>query len=199
MLLSHLGRTPQIEPGAYVAPTATVCGDVTIGPHCRIMHGASVVAEGGRIEIGACCIVMENAVVRSTTRHSTRIGRHCLIGPNAHLVGCVVEDEVFIATGAAIFHGAHLGKGSEVRSNAVVHIESRLPLGETVPIGWIAVGDPIRILPPDQHEAIWAVQKPLNFPLVMYGLDRVDADMVKVTQHLSDVLAPHMEDSVVSS
>ncbi|MBI4590458.1 MAG: hypothetical protein HY725_16635 [Candidatus Rokubacteria bacterium] len=106
MLLSHVGRSPRIEPSAYVAPTATVCGDVVIGAKCRIMHGASIVAEGGQIEIGECCIIMENAVVRSTGRHSTRIGSHCLVGPNAHLVGCVVEDEVFIATGAAIFHGA---------------------------------------------------------------------------------------------
>ena len=75
MLLTHLGRSPHVEPTAYVAPTATVCGDVAIGAHCRIMHGASIVAEGGRIEIGECCIIMENAVVRSTGRHSTRIGR----------------------------------------------------------------------------------------------------------------------------
>src|SRR5580765_7441805 len=96
MLLSHLKQFPQVDPSAYVAPTATVCGNVVIGANARIMHGASIVAEGGRIEIGDCCIVMENAVVRSTSRHSTRIGSHCLVGPNAHLVGCVVGDEVFI-------------------------------------------------------------------------------------------------------
>jgi carbonic anhydrase/acetyltransferase-like protein (isoleucine patch superfamily) len=198
MLLTHLGQMPRVEPSAYVAPTATVCGDVAIGAHCRIMHGASIVAEGGRIEIGECGIVMENAVVRSTGRHSTRIGSHCLIGPNAHLVGCYVEDEVFIATGAAVFHGARLGKGSEVRINGVVHLRSSLPPGETVPIGWVAVGDPIKILPPDRHEDIWAVQKPLNFPLFVYGFDRTDADMVKITKRLSDALASHRDDAVVS-
>jgi carbonic anhydrase/acetyltransferase-like protein (isoleucine patch superfamily) len=116
-----------VDPRAYIAPTATVCGNVVIGPHARIMHGASIVAEGGRIEIGEHCIVLENAVIRSTDRHSTRIDNHCLVGPHAHLVGCTVEDQVFIATGAAVFHGAHLGRGSEVRINAVVHIQSRLP------------------------------------------------------------------------
>ena len=75
-------------------------------------------------------------MVRSTARHSTHIGRHCLVGPDAHLVGCVVEDEVFIATGASIFHAARLGKGSEVRVNGVVHLRSHLPPGTTVPIGW---------------------------------------------------------------
>jgi carbonic anhydrase/acetyltransferase-like protein (isoleucine patch superfamily) len=195
MLLSHLNRSPRVDPTAYVAPTATICGDVVVGANARIMHGASIIAEGGRIEIGTCCIVLENAVVRSTERHSTRIGKHCLIGPHAHLVGCTVEDQVFIATGAAVFHGAHLGEGSEVRINAVVHIQSRLPPSETVPIGWVAVGDPIKILPPDRHDEIWAIQKPLNFPLVAYGYDRSDADMVKITTRLSDILASHEADS----
>ena len=112
-------------------------------------------------------------------------------------MGCVVEDEVFIATGAAIFHGARLGKGSEVRIHGVVHLRSHLPAGEIVPIGWVAVGDPITILSSDRHEEIWAVQKPLNFPLVAYGLDRADADMVKITKRLSDALAAHKEDSVL--
>ena len=194
MLLSHLGRSPRVEPTAYVAPSATICGDVVIGSNCRIMHGAAIVAEGGRIQIGECCIVLENAVIRSTARHSTRIGNHCLVGPHAHLAGCAVEDEVFIATGAAIFHGARLGKGSEVRINGVVHLKSRLPPGEFVPIGWVAVGDPVRILPPDRHDEIWAVQQPLNFPLSVYGFDRSEADMVKITKRLSDVLASHKSD-----
>ena len=198
MLFSHLGQSPRVEPSAYVAPSATVCGDVMIGANCRIMHGASIVAEGGRIEIGECCIIMENAVVRSTGRHSARIGRHCLIGPNAHLVGCIVEDEVFIATGAAVFHGARLGKRSEVRINGVVHLRSFLPPGETVPIGWVAVGDPIRILPPDRHEEIWEIQKPLNFPLFVYGFDCPETDMVKIAKSLSDALGSHRDDSVVS-
>ena len=39
MILSHAGKTPKIDPSAVVTPTATICGDVTIGPNCRIMHG----------------------------------------------------------------------------------------------------------------------------------------------------------------
>jgi carbonic anhydrase/acetyltransferase-like protein (isoleucine patch superfamily) len=197
MLLSHLGLSPRVAESAYVAPTATVCGDVVIGADCRIMHGASIVAEGGRIEIGECCVVLENAVIRSTARHSTRIGDHCLVGPNAHVVGCVVEDEVFIATGAAIFHGALLGKGSEVRINGVVHLRSVLEPGAVVPIGHVAVGDPIRMLSPDRHDEIWAIQKPLNFPLFVYGFDRAEADMVKITKRLVDALASHKDDEVV--
>jgi carbonic anhydrase/acetyltransferase-like protein (isoleucine patch superfamily) len=52
VFLSHNGKNPQVHPSAYVAPTAALCGDVSIEPSCRIMHGASIIAEGGKIAIG---------------------------------------------------------------------------------------------------------------------------------------------------
>ena len=162
------------------------------------MHGASIIAEGGKITIGEQCIVLENAVVRSNTDHSAVIGDYCLIGPNAHVVGCTVEDEVFIATGAAIFHGARWGKGSEIRINAVVHLMSDLESGAVVPIGWIAVGHPAKLFSPDKHEEIWAIQNPLNFPLTVYGFDRPDASMKKITQRLSENLGSHIDDSIIT-
>lgn len=196
MLLSHSGKHPQIDAASWIAPDATVCGDVIVGPGSRIMHGARLIGEsGGSIRIGRNCIVMENAVVRATKRHSCTIGSHCLIGPNAHVVGARLEDEVFIATGAAVFHGAQLCRGCEVRVHATVHLRTRLDSGATVPIGWIAVGDPARILPPDRHEEIWAIQKTLDFPQWVYGFDRNTPDlMVQVTQRLSELLGPHAAD-----
>ena len=194
MILSHNGKKPTVDPTAYVAPSATVCGDVSIGAHCRIMFGACLIAEGGSIEIGTRCIVLENAVIRSTSRHATRIGDHCLIGPNAHVTGCTITDEVFIATGAAVFHGAVLEARSEVRVNGVVHLKTPLPEESTVPIGWVAVGDPASILPPDQHDAIWRLQEPLNFPLVVYGYDRTEANMTKITERMSQLLGSHADD-----
>src|SRR5947209_9660318 len=192
MVIEHLGKLPTIDQSAYIAPNAVICGDVRIGPGSRVLFGAQVIAEGGSIAIGAECIVMENAVLRSSAKHDLKIGNNCLIGPNAHVVGCTIEDEVFIATGAAIFHGAQLGKGSEVRVNGVVHLHSRLEAGATVPIGWVAVGDPASILPPNEHERIWAIQEPLNFPSSVYGLDRAEADMVKITRRLSEIYASHV-------
>ncbi|MCW5649458.1 MAG: gamma carbonic anhydrase family protein [Ramlibacter sp.] len=191
MLLTHAGGSPQIDPTAFVAPNAMVCGDVRIGPGSRIMYGAQVIAESGTIEIGRNVIVMENAVLRSSQTHPLSIGDHCLIGPQAHVVGCTVEDEVFIATGAAVFHGARLGRGSEVRIRAVVHIRSVVAPGEFVPIGWVAVGSPAAILPPQAHDQIWAQQEPLNFPLTVYGLDRGEASMPAITQRLSRQLGSH--------
>src|SRR6478736_4046076 len=111
MLLTHSGKSPRIDATAYVAPNAVICGDVSIGPGCRVLFGAQIVAEGKSIAIGSECIVMENAVLRSTARHALRIGSNCLIGPQTHVVGCTIEDQVFIATGACVFHEARVGKG----------------------------------------------------------------------------------------
>jgi carbonic anhydrase/acetyltransferase-like protein (isoleucine patch superfamily) len=198
MILSHAGKTPRIDPGAWVAPDATISGDVEIAAGVRELPGARIVGEaGGAIRIGRDVIVMENAVVRAGPRHPCTIGDHCLVGPHAHVTGATVEEQVFIATGASVFHGAHVGKGSEVRINGVVHLKTRLAPGSSVPIGWIAVGDPARILPPDQHDEIWAIQQPLNFPLAVYGLDRTTPDlMVEVTKRLSAALGAHTNDTV---
>ena len=190
MSTSEGSTSPFIDPDAWVAPDATVAGDVRICSGSRIMNGARLVAEGGgTIRIGRNCIVLENAVIRATSRHDCKIGDHCLIGPNTHVVGAEIEDEVFIATGAAVFHGAQVGHGSEVRVNGTVHLRTRLEPGSTVPIGWVAVGDPARILSADQHEAIWTIQKPLDFPGFVYGVDRNAPDVMKtITQRLSESL-----------
>jgi len=117
-----------------------------------------------------------------------------LIGPHTALFGCTIEDEVFLATGTRVFHLAVVRKGAEVRVNAVVHLKTVVPEGVTIPIGWIAVGDPARILAPDQHDAIWATQKPLDFPATAYGLARGpdgSVDMRELTRRLSESARRH--------
>ena len=200
MIIAHLNKVPQIHPSAYVAPNATVCGDVRVDAGCRIMFGACIVAEGKTLELGANSIVMENAVIRSTDAHPTKIGAHCLIGPNTHLVGCTLDECVFVATGVSVFHGARLGYGSEVRVNGVVHLRTELPAHAIVPIGWIAVGNPVHFFPPDQHDAIWAVQEPLNFPRYVYGVERPragESNMPEITERRSEVLGSHIDDCIL--
>ena len=202
MLIKHQGKPPKIHGSAYVAPGAIACGDVTVGEGARILHGAVVTAEGGKISIGRYCVVMQNAVIRSTARHSASMGDHCLIGPNAHLAGCTLEESVFVATGAAVFHGARLGARSEVQVNGVVHVKSHLMPDATVPIGWVAVGSPAEILPSGDHEEIWAIQKTLDFPQVVYGVERPapgDTNMPEITRRLSRIYGAHKDDDVVSS
>ncbi|MER9445884.1 hypothetical protein NKI79_32200 [Mesorhizobium sp. M0340] len=67
-----------------------------------------------------------------------------------------------------------------------------------MPIGWVAVGDPARILPPDRHDEIWAAQEPLNFPEWVYGYDRATPDLMRhVTRRLSKSLGSHLGDTVI--
>ncbi|AGK98014.1 gamma carbonic anhydrase family protein [Clostridium pasteurianum] len=200
MLINHLGKDPIIDTNAFIAPNATICGDVRIGKNTRIMYGAAVIAEGGTIEIGDNCVVLENAVLRSTVKHSLKIGNEVLIGPNAHVVGCTVEDSVFIATGASIFHGAKLCKSSVVKINGVVHIKTTLPENESVPIGWIAIGNPVKMFPAEKHDEIWSIQEPLNFPKYVYGVDQeIEAEntMYEVMKMMTNALKAHKDDTII--
>ncbi|MGH6946102.1 MAG: hypothetical protein ACREDZ_02135 [Kiloniellales bacterium] len=66
------------------------------------------------------------------------------------------------------------------------------------PSAWVAPGDPAEILPPDRHEAIWAIQKPLNFPEWVYGFDRATPELLRrVNERLSEALGAHGADHVV--
>ena len=202
MILTHLGNLPAVHETAFIAQTATICGCVKIGKNARIMYGATIIAEGGTIEIGDNCVVLENAVLRSTAAHSLSIGNDVLIGPHAHVVGCTIEDNVFIATGATVFHGARLCKSSEVSVNGVVHIQTILPEKASVPIGWIAVGAPAQIFPPEKHEEIWDIQKELNFPKFVYNVDRDKSEgsimpMKEIMNKMTVNLGSHKGNTIV--
>lgn len=195
MQFEHLGRRPRIHPDAVVAQTAVISGDVEIGADCRILHGAVITAEGGPVTLADNVIVMENALVRASATNPVHIGAHTLVGPMASVSGATLGDEVFLATGTRVFNGARIGDRSEVRINAVVHLRTALPADTVVPIGWIAVGDPLQVLPPDRHEEIWAAQKELDFPGYVFGLDRETPDlMVQLTERYGRSLARHADD-----
>lgn len=200
MLFEHQGERPDVDPSATVAPTAVLSGDVRVGPECRVLHGAVLTSEGGPVVLGRRCIVMENAVLRGTGKHPLGIGDDVLVGPRAYLTGCTVEDEVFLATGSTVFNGARLGTRSEVRINGTVHLLTELPPDTTVPIGWVAVGDPPGILPPGQHDEIWARQEPLNFPREVFGLERPgpgESRMPRLAEKYTRYLARHDEDEQI--
>lgn len=199
MHFKHANKTPQVHDSAYVAATATLCGNVVVGAHASILFGAVIVAEGAQVVIEEHCVIMENAVVRGTQHHPVHIGRNSLVGPHAHLSGCVLEDRVFIATGATILNGARVGTGAEVRINGVVHINTVLAAHDIVPIGWVAVGNPAAILPPEEHQRIWDIQKTLNFPEVVFGVDRTAAEplMEQITRRYAAALATHKDDDML--
>ncbi|MFI6425492.1 gamma carbonic anhydrase family protein [Promicromonospora sp. NPDC050880] len=196
MLIRHRGLEPSIDPSAYVAPSATVVGDVRVAAGARILHGAVLTAEDGVVVIGADTVVMENALVRGRLGHPARIGSAVMVGPQAHVNGSTVEDEAFVATGTSLFPGSVVGRGAEVRINGVVQVNTVLAPGATVPIGWVAVGDPAQILPPDRHEEIWAIQRELDFPGTVYGVGR-DVSMRELMRRQSEFYGAHRDDEVL--
>jgi carbonic anhydrase/acetyltransferase-like protein (isoleucine patch superfamily) len=197
MLIEHEGKRPSIAESAYVAPNATVCGDVTIGEETSILFGAVLTAEGGSIEVGRRCIVMENALVRGRAEQPTRLGDHTLVGPHAHVNGAWLDADVFLATGSSVFPGARIERGAEVRINAVVHVNTVIAPEAVVPIGWIAVGDPAELLSPDRHDEIWAIQEQLDFPGTVFGLDRDEATMERITERYAELFGRHRADRIL--
>ena len=193
MILEHRGIRPTIDPSASVAPTAVVCGDVHLGPGARVLFGAVLTAEDGLVEVGRNCVVMESALVRGRAGHPAVLGDDVLVGPQAHVNGSEIADGCFIATGAALFPGARLGAGCEVRIHGVVHVNSVLAPGTVVPIGWIAAGDPAQLFSPDRHEELWEVQRELDFPGTVYGVER-GTPAAELMRRQSEFYAAHRED-----
>ncbi len=196
MILEHGDKRPEIEQSAYVAPNAVVRGDVCIGSGSAILFGAVISADGGSVKIGSDCVIMENAVVRGTPKHPVSIGNRVLVGPHAHLSGCVVQDDCFLATGVTVFNGVHIEQSVEVRVNGVVHVNTRLPEGAVVPIGWVAVGDPAEMYPPSEHDKIWEVQRTLDFPGTVWGVER-SVTKGERTKLFAKGLARHKKDRIV--
>jgi carbonic anhydrase/acetyltransferase-like protein (isoleucine patch superfamily) len=196
VLLEHEGRTPTVDPAAWVAPTAVLCGDVRVAAGARVLWNAVLVDDGGGVELGEQAIVMEQALLRGRAEHPVRIGANVIVGPHAHVNGATVGDGAFLATGAALFPGARLGAGAEVRINGVVHVNSVLPDDGLVPIGWVVVGDPAQVLPPDRHDDIWAIQRELDFPGTVLGIER-GAPAGEATRRYAELFARHRDDRVV--
>jgi carbonic anhydrase/acetyltransferase-like protein (isoleucine patch superfamily) len=196
MLVEHEGRSPDVDPGAWVAPTAVLCGAVRVAAGARVLWNAVLVDDGGPVELGEQTIVMEHALLRGRAEHPVRIGANVIVGPHAHVNGVVVGEGAFIATGAALFPGARIGAGAEVRINGVVHVNSVLAERAVVPIGWVAVGDPAQILPPDRHDDIWAIQRELDFPGTVLGIAR-GAPAAQASSRYADLFGRHRDDRVV--
>jgi len=201
MLVEHAGRRPWVDPDAYVAPNAVLSGGVRVGAGSRVLFGAVLTDDGGPVEIGERCVVMEHAVLRGTTRHPVTVGNDVLVGPHAYVSGATIDDAVFIATGAMVFNGAHMGTASSVALGGAVHIACRLEPGTRVPIGWVAVGDPAELHPPDQVDAIrGGIDAQGGFLPYVFGVDptlaRPEAMRAAMTRY-TRALGSHRGDSVV--
>jgi len=123
---------PEIHETAYVAPDAVVIGRVTIGPEASVWPGAVLRGDHGHITVGARTSVQDGTIVHCTANHPTIIGDDCVVGHNAHLEGCVVEDGCLIGSGSITLNRVVIGKGSIVAAGAVVSEGFEVPPGSLV-------------------------------------------------------------------
>jgi carbonic anhydrase/acetyltransferase-like protein (isoleucine patch superfamily) len=155
VFVEHRLKEPRVAASAYIAPTAVLSGDVTVGPHTRVLFGAVITAEGGAVEIGSNCVIMENAVVRGVPGQETRVGDDVVVGPHVHLTGCVIEGGSRIATGAIVFNGARIETGAEVEFNAVVYVNTVVRYGGADGLvrgrGPCGTGGTVRLGPDSRH------------------------------------------------
>ena len=196
LFVEHRLKTPQVSESAYIAPTAVLAGDVTVGPHSRVLFGAVITAEGGPVEIGRNCVIMENAVVRGVPGQETRIGDDVLIGPHVHLTGCVIEGGSRVATGAIVFNGARIETGAEVEFNSVVYVNTVVPAGTAVPMGWFAGGHPAELVAPGDRDRIRAIMSPLDYSGTVFGVG-ASSQMPDIARRYARGLALHHRDHIV--
>lgn len=109
-----------LSPSAYVAPGATLVGDVRMADESSVYHGAVLRGEAAPVEIGAQANVQDNCVIEATPGHPVRIGARVSVGHNARVYGAIVEERALIAIGATVLPGARVGSTSIVAANAVV-------------------------------------------------------------------------------
>lgn len=120
LVLPHAGHEPRIDPSAFVAPTATVVGDVELGPGAGVFYGAVVRGDRSPVRLGARSNLQDNVVVHSDPGHPCTIGADVSVGHGAVVHGCTVEDRVLVGMNATVLNGAVIGTGSLVAAGAVV-------------------------------------------------------------------------------
>ena len=136
-------------------------------------------------------MILEHRGARPTIDPSVYVAPTAVVCGDVH-VGAGARG-CFLATGAALFPGARLGAGCEVRIHGVVHVNTVLAPQTVVPIGWIAAGDPAQLFPPGRHEELWAVQRELDFPGTVYGVPR-GTPPEELMRRQSEFFGAHRED-----
>lgn len=146
------GYTPQIGKNCFIAETAAVLGEVTIGDNCSIWYGTVLRGDVNSIVIGNNVNIQDGAVVHTLYRRSrTVIGDNVSIGHNATVHGATIEANSLVGMGATILDNA------VVKSGAIVAAGALVPSGTIVESGWIYAGVPakkIKEVSPEQQKEI---------------------------------------------
>lgn len=142
---------PQLGRDVFVAPTATVIGDVTLGDEASVWFGAVLRGDVGPIVVGARSNIQDGTVVHVTAgARGTHIGNDVVIGHRALVHECWIDDAALIGMGCILLDGARIGQGAIVAAGAVVRA------GQEVPPRAVVAGVPAevrKILPESSLEA----------------------------------------------
>ncbi len=143
MIAPYAGHSPRLDPSAFVVNSATVIGDVVIGPESSIWFGAVVRGDIHPIRIGARSNVQDNATLHVVGgKFGTTLGDGVTVGHNAVVHGCTIEDGVLVGMGAIVLDGAVVGAESLIAAGALV------PPGTRVPRRSLVLGSPGKVVRP---------------------------------------------------
>lgn len=139
LVLPFAGTWPRVADDAFVAPNATLIGDVEVGPGASIWFGAVLRGDVGPIRIGRRTNLQDGVIVHLDAGLPAILGDDVTVGHGAIVHGAVIEDGAQIGMGAIVLSGARVGAGSMVAAGAVV------PEGMEIPPGAVAMGVPVRV------------------------------------------------------
>jgi carbonic anhydrase/acetyltransferase-like protein (isoleucine patch superfamily) len=154
---TFLRKQPKLGKGVYLARTAVVFGDVTIGAHSSVWYGAVLRGDINRIVVGHHSNIQDNAVLHLADDFGCIVGNWVTVGHSAIVHACTVGDEVLVGMGAVILDGAVIGKQSLIGARALV------TQGTKIPPGSLVLGAPakvVRKLTPKERAGLkWWAQK----------------------------------------
>lgn len=132
--------TASIDPSAFIAASAVVMGDVTLGPRSSVWYTAVLRGDMAPIVIGADSNLQDGTIVHVDEGVPCTVGERVGVGHRVILHGCTVEDDSLIGMGSVLLNHVRIGRGSVVAAGAVI------PEGVEVPPGSLVMGVPGRIV-----------------------------------------------------
>lgn len=139
MILEFEGKTPQIHPSAWVAPTAVIIGDVEIGPDSSVFYGAVLRGDVNKIRIGARTNIQDNSVLHVDEDAPCTLGDDVTVGHMALVHGTTVGDGTLVGMKSALLSRSVVGAGALIAAGAVV-LE-----GQEIPDKSLAAGIPAKV------------------------------------------------------
>ncbi len=128
MIANVFGKTPKISTSAWVAPSADVMGDVTLGEHVSVWFGAVIRGDVNDILIGDYTNVQDGTVIHVTHGGcNTVIGKRVTIGHKALIHACTIGDDCLIGMGSILLDGVEVGSGSVVAAGALLTPGKKYP------------------------------------------------------------------------